>query len=132
MTTIKSHIEFDGDSASQESEDIPPGKDIMVRLRSFLGGNGVKCESVEQRSHYGWEFTAVYKQGKYLVVLQRAGPWLLIVHPIRGLAGMLMPWRRHDGHSAFVGLTQTAIRDGLGCSVIHAYTENEYNHRVIR
>jgi hypothetical protein len=79
----RNFVSFDWpiDPSDEQREDydaIPPGREIMERIRNVLASRGFDVTPVEQHKFYGWCFESSSGGATVWSMLQRPGPWLLI------------------------------------------------------
>jgi hypothetical protein len=76
-TTIPDDTEWDGN----DEVAVPGGHALTCAIKDGLSASTESCETPNQRSFYGWEFTFRFNGHPFITVIQATDSWLLICEP---------------------------------------------------
>jgi len=105
---------------------VPGGRSVAEIIQRGLMSRGYRCDEVEQRSHYGWEFEVHDADAQFDVVLQWVEPWLVILEPSATFWRRLLRRSSEEGYRRCVDSLVDVLRDDGRFGDLQLFTREEY------
>ena len=135
MSDLRNFVTFEADFTDDTEWDddenlvVPGGKNVATTIHGHLVKRGTACTEPEQHGFYGWAFEVGQGSARICIVLQFAGPWLLIADPRRSIADRLLGRRRSDEVSSFLATLRDTLEADNRFRSIQWYTKAEYDRQ---